>query len=302
MRRRMPPLNALRAFEAAARHLSFTRAADELAVTQAAISHQIKALEATLGVQLFVRRNRTLRLTDAGQSYLPALTGAFDAIDAATRRLAQVDRAGVLTVSVLPSFAAKWLVPRLGRFRERHPDIDVHIAPKEELTQFDRDDVDVGVRYGGGNWPGLRVVRFLTEDVFPVCSPRLQAGPVPLETPDDLRHHTFLHDDDPIGLLAWPEWLRMAGITDIDTTRGVRFRDASHMVQAAIDGLGVALGRTALVADDLAAGRLIRPFAISRPATFAYYVVTPEAWAERPKIRAFMVWLVETARAGGQRD
>ena len=295
MRRHLPPLNALRAFEAAARHLSFTRAAEELAVTQAAISHQVKALEEWLGVDLFIRRNRKLFLTEAGQAYLPPLTNAFNELDDATHRTTRVDSSGVLTVSVLPSFAAKWLVPRIGKFRERHPDIDILISPSEDLVQFDRDGVDVGVRHGSGGWPGLHSERFLTEELFPVCSPTLLDGPHPLRSPDQLRHHTLLHDDDPHGLLDWNEWLRTIGVEGVDATRGPRFRDASHLIQSAIEGQGVALGRTALVAADLADGRLVRLFEISLPADHAYYVVMPEAWVDRPKVRAFKDWLLETA-------
>ena len=285
----------MRAFEAAARHLSFTRAAGELAVTQAAVSHQIKALEEWLGVELFIRRNRKLFLTEAGQAYLPPLTSAFDQLDDATRQTTRADSSGVLMVSVLPSFAAKWLVPRIGKFRERHPDIDILISPDEKLAQFDRDGVDVGIRYGRGGWTGLRVERFLTEEFFPVCTPALLDGPNPLRQPEHLSRQTLLHDDDPVGLLDWREWLRTVGAYSVDATRGPRFRDASHLIQAAIEGQGVALGRTALVASDIASGRLVRLFEISLPADHAYYVVMPEAWVERPKVRAFTEWLFETA-------
>jgi len=178
-------------------------------------------------------------------------------------------------VSVLPSFAAKWLVPRIGKFRERHP--------------------DVGIRYGRGGWTGLRVEGFLTEEFFPVCSPALLDGPNPFRQPEHLSRQTLLHDDDPVGLLDWREWLRTVGTYSVDATRGSRFRDASHLIQAAIEGQGVALGRTALVASDIASGRLVRLFEISLPADHAYYVVMPEAWIERSKVRAFTVWLFDTA-------
>lgn len=296
MRRRLPLLNAVRAFEAAARHLSFTRAAEELSVTQATVSHQVKALEEWLGVELFNRRNRRLFLTEAGQGYLPPLTDAFDQLDDATRRTTRADSSGVLMVSVLPSFAAKWLVPRIGRFRDRHPDIDILISPDEKLAQFDRDGVDVGIRYGRGGWPGLHAERFLTEEFFPVCSPMLLDGPHPLGRPEHLRNQTLLHDDDPVGLLDWREWLRTVGVDSVDATRGPRFRDASHLIQAAIEGQGVALGRTALVANDLSSGRLVRLFEISLPADHAYYVVMPEAWVDRPKVRAFTDWLFDTSQ------
>ncbi|MFQ5785877.1 MAG: transcriptional regulator GcvA [Alphaproteobacteria bacterium] len=294
MTRRLPPLNALRAFEAAARHLSFTRAAQELNVTQAAISHQVKALEDRLGVLLFRRINRALLLTDAGQAYLPPVRDAFDRLAEATARLHAQDSRGALTVSVLPSIATKWLVPRLGRFREAQPDIDVRIAPSLHLTDFAREDVDVALRYGRGVWPGLRADRLMTEDIFPICSPKLLDGPHPLRAPADLRHYTLLHDE---GHGDWRVWLLAAGIDDIDPTRGTVFTDSGMLVQAAVEGQGVALGRSALAADDLAAGRLVRPFDVSLPAEFAYYLVCPEASAGRPKIAAFRDWLMaETAR------
>jgi LysR family glycine cleavage system transcriptional activator len=294
MARFLPPLNALRAFEASARHLSFTKAAGELNVTQAAVSHQIKALEARLGVALFKRLNRALLLTDAGQAYLPAVRDAFDAIARAT---AQVTRRGrpepkVLTVSVLPSFAAKWLVPRLGRFREAHPDIDVRISADHHMTDFGREDVDMAVRYGQGDYPGLDCVRLMTEDVFPVCSPRLLQGRHPLRTPADLRFHTLLHDDFRVD---WRIWLLAAGVQDVDPERGPAFTDSSMVVQAAVEGQGVALARSVLAAADLAAGRLVKPFDVSMPARWAYYAVCPKARRDDRRIKAFRDWLLAEA-------
>ncbi|MFQ5955784.1 MAG: transcriptional regulator GcvA [Kiloniellales bacterium] len=293
MARRLPPLNALRAFEAAARHLSFTRAAQELNVTQAAVSHQVKALEARLGIALFRRLNRALMLTEAGQAYLPAVRDAFDAIAEATRHLEAHRTGGVLTVTTLISFAAKWLVPRLGRFRAGHPDLDVRLTTSDQLVDFSRDDVDLGIRYGRGQYPGLHAVRFLTEDIFPVCSPALLAGDSPLASPADLRHHTLLHDDM---REDWRMWLLAAGVDGLDPTRGPAFSHSNLVIQAAVEGQGVTLGRGALVAEDLAAGRLVKPFAISLPAEFAYYIVAPEATAGQPKIVAFRDWLLEEAR------
>ncbi len=294
MARRLPSLNALRAFEAAARHLSFTRAAQELNVTQAAISHQVKALEGHLGVTLFRRLNRRLLLTDAGQAYLPDVRESFDRLAEATERLTARDRAGVLTVSVLPSFAARWLVPRLSAFREAYPDIDVLITPSNDIIDFARDDVDIAIRYGEGKWPGLRADRMMTEDIFPVCSPKLLEGPRPLKSRDDLRHHTLLHGDMRIN---WRMWFLAAGVEAIDSTRGPAFTDSGMVIQAAVEGHGVALGRSALATTDLAAGRLVKPFDISLPANFAYYVVSPEAAAGRPKIAAFRDWVLGTAQA-----
>lgn len=294
MSRRLPPLNALRAFEAAARHLSFTRAAEELHVTPAAISHQVKALEEHLGVKLFRRLNRALLLTDAGQACLPGLKEGFDRLAEVTERVRAQDRAGPLTVSVLPSFAARWLVPRLGRFVAAHPDIEVRLVASDALADFARDEADVAVRYGGGAWPELRADRLFTEDIFPVCSPVLLAGPHPLRTPADLCHHTLLHDQDLRE--DWRMWLLAAGVSGLDPARGPSFSHTSLLLQAAADGQGVALGRSVLVADDVAAGRLARPFDISLPAGFAYYVVYPERAADRPNIQALRDWLLGEAR------
>ena len=292
MVRRLPPLNALRAFEAAARHMSFTRAAAELNVTQAAVSHQVKTLEERLGLNLFRRHNRNLFLTDEGQAYFPAVRDALDALSAATENLRSLDTGGVLTVSVLPSFAARWLVPRLGRFRARHPEFDVRLDPSHALSDFARDGVDLAVRMGGGNYPGLHSVRLMDEVVFPVCSPDLLDGPHPLRRPQDLCHHVLLHDED---RAQWRVWLTLNRIEGVDPERGPIFIDSSNLVEAAARGQGVALGRRALVSDDLATGRLVRPFAISQPYQSAYYIVCPEGQAARPKIKAFRQWLLDEA-------
>jgi LysR family glycine cleavage system transcriptional activator len=295
MSRRLPPLNALRAFEAAARHLSFTRAAAELHVTQTAISHQIKGLEERLGVRLFRRLPRGLLLTEEAQRYLPPVRDAFDRIAAATAQLAAAGSSGSLTVSVLPSFAAKWLVPRLGRFRAAHPDLDLRISASSQLVDFARDDVDVGIRMGRGRYPGLRVDRLFGESMVPVCAPELLSGPHPLRRPEDLRHHVLLHDDDHTG---WRLWLELAGVEEVDAGRGPVFTDSAMVVQAAAEGQGIALARSVLAAGDLAAGRLVRPFEVSVPHDLAYYLVSPEATAEQPRIRAFRAWLL--AEASGQ--
>lgn len=294
MPRRLPPLNALRTFEAAARHLSFTRAADELNVTQAAVSHQVKALEEHLGLTLFRRLNRALLLTDEGQALLAPIGEALDLITAAVERLRTQDAGGALTVSTLDSIAASWLVPRLRRFRARHADIDVRITTTDQLVDFAREDVDMAIRYGRGTWPGMAAVRLMTEELFPVCSPALLESGPPLDEPSDLRHYTLLHDEMQED---WPMWLMAAGATDVDATRGPRFSHSHLVIQAAIAGEGVVLGRSALVADDLAAGRLIKPFDIGLPAEYAYYVVFPAANAQRPKVRAFTDWLREEAGA-----
>ncbi len=290
MSRQLPPLNALRVFEAAARHLSFTRAADELHVTQAAVSHQVKALEDWVGQKLFRRLNRALALTDAGQAYLPVIRDAFDRIDAGTARLRRSDRAGHLTVSVLASFAALWLVPRLGRFSQAHPEVEVRVSANDRMVDFTADDVDCAIRYGRGGWAGLRADHLLSENIFPVCAPELLEGAEPLRRPEDLRRFTLLHEslrED------WRMWLLAAGVKGVDHGRGPTFSHSTLVMKAAMSGHGVALGRSVLVADELAAGRLVRPFELSLPAEYGYYVVAPVETAERPKVRAFREWLLE---------
>ncbi len=293
MARRLPPLNALRAFEAAARHLSFTRAAGELHVTQAAISHQVKALEEHLGRKLFRRLNRALLLTDDGQAYLPSVSRAFTLLNDATSDLLTKHAPGPLTVSALPSFAARWLVPRLGRFRHIRPDIDLRIDPSAALSDFAGGDVDVGIRYGRGKYPGMRADWLMTEDIFPVCSPALLEGPHPLRDPKDLEHQVLLHDD---GHGDWRTWLLAAGVERVDPARGPIFTDSSMLIQAAMAAQGVALARGVLAADELAAGRLVRPFTLSLPTEYAYYLVCPVNTAEQPKITAFRDWLLSEAR------
>ncbi len=292
--RRLPPLNALRAFEAAARHLSFTRAADELSVTQAAVSHQVKQLEEWLGVPLFRRRPRAVLLTESGQAYLPPVREALDGLATATRRLLERQSAGVLNVSIPPSFAANWFVPRLGAFRAANPEIDVRLNATDDLVDFAHDDIDVSIRYGLGDWDGVEYEHFMDEEMFPVCAPALLARGKPLRRPDDLRHYTLLHDDMREN---WPMWLRAAGARQVDPTRGPTFNLSSLVLAAAIDGQGVALGRSSLMERDLAAGRLVRPFALALPAHFAFYVVYPPRSGDIPKVRALISWLKATVAA-----
>ena len=297
MPRRIPPLTPLRSFEATGRHLSFTKAAHELNVTQAAVSHQVKSLEKYLGLKLFRRLNRTLLLTDAGQLYLPPLTDAFEAIQRATHRLRQHHGRARLTVSVLPSFAAGWLVPRLGRFHQRCPDVNLRIHPTVAHTDFRRGDVDLGIRYGRGSYPGLRADRLMREEFYPVCSPQLQEGPVPLRDPADLTHHTLLHDE---ATVEWRTWLLAAGVEGVDAERGITVTDSSMLLRAAIAGQGVALARSVLAADEIASGRLVRPFDVDVPAEFAYYLTCPEESADQPNVAAFREWILEEARAEGE--
>jgi len=296
MARRLPPLNALRAFEAAGRHLSFTKAAGELHVTHAAISHQVRALEQHLGQPLLRRLTRAVKLTEAGRVLLPVMTEALDAMAAAVRRIGADDGQGALTISMTPAFAARWLVPRLGSFQEAYPDIDVRLAPSIQLVDFARDDVDLAIRYGRGAWPGLKSELLLTLDMVPVCSPELCRGNRPLKEPADLRHHTLLHDD--LGE-NWRRWLVAVGVEGVDPTRGPKFGDENLMLQAAIQGQGVAVAERALVAGDLAAGRLCRPFDISLPSGAGYYLVYPAPAAGRRTVKAFRDWLLAEAKPGG---
>src|SRR5258708_33846022 len=271
MSRQLPPLNALRAFEAAARHLSFTAAAAELNVTQAAISHQIRGLEARLGLKLFRRVGRGLLLADAAQAYLPEIGAAFDRLVEATRRLHQHDAAGVLSATVLPSFAAKWLLPRLGRFRAAHPEIDLRISSSTEQVDLAREDFDIALRAGGGRYPGMRVDLILTEKFFPVCSPSLLSEARPLRVPEDLRQHTLLHDE-PRDL--WQLWLNTVRIADIDATRGPGVIDSGMLIHPAIDAQAVPPAKPTPPPPDLAAGRLVRPFDQSLPPNYSYSLVS----------------------------
>lgn len=299
MSKRLPSLNAMRAFEAAARHLSFTRAAEELNVTQAAISHQVKALEEDLGISLFRRLNRALLLTAAGQALFPSIGEALDILNLAVDKLHRDDQAGELTVTTMDSFAATWLVPKLGRFRKAYPDIDVRVATSDESIDFGRTNVDLAIRYGVGNWTGVSVERLMTEEVFPVCAPELAQADTPLVCPSDLKYHTLLHDDMRVD---WRMWLMAAGQPDVDANKGPTYQHSNLVIQAAMQGDGVALSRSVLVADALEAGKLIKPFDVALPADYAYYVVCPHANLTRPKVKAFRDWLFAEAGAGTDRE
>jgi LysR family glycine cleavage system transcriptional activator len=307
MTRRLPPLNSLRAFEAAARHLSFKDAAAELNVTPGAVSQQVKQLEDHAGVALFKRMTRALALTEAGRIAAPRTTAAFDQLADAYELIRRRRGTDQLVVSVPPTFAARWLVPRLGRFQTRHPEIELRLDANNRLVDFARDDVDVGVRFGGGVYPGLVAECLLGQRVFPVCSPALLEGHPPLREPDDLRHHTLVHHQHPDAAEvdpAWAMWLEAAGVAGVDATRGPRFSTYGLATDAAAGGQGVALGDDVLVADDLASGRLVRPFAAEagRPSAFGYFVVYPEDRGDDPNIAAFSAWLHAEAAAFTSRD
>jgi len=292
MARRLPSLNGLKAFEAAARHESFTRAAEELSVTQGAVSHQVKALEAALGVRLFARERQRLAITEAGRAYLEVLRDAFDRIDSGTERLLQRQSASVLTITTSPNFAAKWLIHRLGRFSETHPEIDLRVSASLQHVDFARDDFDLAIRHGEGSWPGLHTTRLCSEQLFPVCSPKLLQGRRGLRTPGDLEHHRLLHLDT---RQDWKKWLDAASVADAVRARGPVFNQASMAIDAAVDGQGVALARTALAALDLRARRLVRPFALALDVPYAYWIVCPRPSAKLPKIAGFRDWLLAEA-------
>jgi LysR family transcriptional regulator, glycine cleavage system transcriptional activator len=299
MSRRLPSLPALRAFEAAARHLSFTKAAGELSVTPAAVSHQVRTLEEELGVRLFWRTSRAVRLTRAGESLRTGVGEGLGVIADAVDQIRGDDGRRTLTVTSSPSFAAKWLVPRLERYRQLCPDVDVRIDVSERLVDFAREDADIGIRFGSGSYPGLRADRLSDEAVFPVCSPKLLQGEHPLRHPRDLEHHTLIHDEWRAQDGTWPDWrtwLVAAGVEGIDLTRGLRISLYSLGVQAAVEGQGVVLGNTSLVADDLRSGRLVRPFELAIKVPFAYHVVSPRSTAELPLVRTFREWLLAEAR------
>ena len=275
--------------------MSFTQAAAELNVTQTAISHQIRRLEDELGLRLFVRKNRALALTAKAKDYLPGVRAAFNDLRLATDRLKRTDADHVLTISTLASLAAKWLLPQLSTFQAAHPGIDVRITTSMSLVDFKSDDVDAAIRYGRGHWPGVRAQWLMADEVFPVCSPALLEGDMPLRCPQDLARYTLLHttsyEDD------WRLWLTAAGLpTDISKQPGLSFDLILMTVQAAINGIGVAMGRTSYVQDDIERGRLVVPFKIVLPADAGFYLVSPEAVKAPPKLRLFREWLLAAAQ------
>ncbi|WP_144209826.1 transcriptional regulator GcvA [Shewanella donghaensis] len=290
MSRRLPPLNAVKAFEAAARHLSFTRAAEELFVTQAAVSHQIKALEDYLGLKLFRRKNRSLLLTEEGQSYFLDIKDIFIQLGESTERLLARSAIGSLTVSMSPSFAIQWLVPRLAKFSEKNPDIDVRIKAVDSEADSLTDDVDVAIYYGQGNWAGLRADKLRNEVLIPVCSPLLLNGPKPLNKPSDLKNHTLLHDSSRHN---WQAWFRKCGISEINVNSGPIFSHSSLVLQAAAHGQGVALGYSVLARPDIKAGRLVCPFSEVLVSKDAYYLVCQQNHSELGKVAAFREWMVD---------
>ncbi|WP_298439922.1 transcriptional regulator GcvA [uncultured Ferrimonas sp.] len=291
MSRRLPPLNALKAFEAAARNLSFTRAAEELFVTQAAVSHQIKALEEHLGLKLFRRRNRSLLLTEEGQSYFLDTKDVFTQLADATERLLARTATGSLTVSMTPSFAIQSLVPKLARFAELHPEIDVRIKAVDQDEESLTEDVDVAIYFGRGHWPGLRADKLRAECLVPLCSPRMLQGSKPLRTVEDLAKHTLLHD---MTRHNWKAWAKQHGQGLVNVNTGPIFSHSSLVLQAAIHGQGIALGSSVLARPEVEAGRLLCPFDVVLQSKSAYYLVCHESQEDLGKIQAFRDWLLQT--------
>jgi LysR family glycine cleavage system transcriptional activator len=302
-RRRLPPLRSLRAFEAAARHLSFERAGDELAVTPSAVGQQVKSLEAWLGLPLFVRLpSKGVALTPVGERYATSIGDMLDQLNEATARALKPEASRSLTVATVPSFASGWLIPRLGSLRKLHPDLDVRISVGQGRTDFAREDVDVAIRMGRGVYPGLRTDLLMEETFFAVCSAALVDDPVhPLREPADLRHHTLLHEivDTIPDYITWDKWLAAIGVEGLDTSRGPAFPHTYLTLQAAASGQGVALATNVLIGDYLEAGRLARPFPQEVKGIYQYSVVCPEATADRPLIVAFRNWILEEARLAG---
>jgi LysR family glycine cleavage system transcriptional activator len=297
MARRLPPLNGLKAFEAAARSESFTRAAEELNVTPGAVSHQVKALEDAFGLKLFHRERQRLFLTDAGRDYLAVIRDAFDGIAVGTDRLLQRQASRVLTVSTSPDFAAKWLVNRLSRFVENYPGVDLRVAAATQYADFARDEVDVAIRHGDGHWPGLDVARLYSERLFPVCSPKLVAGRNRITKAADLLKFPLLRLEDA------KNWTRLFEAAGVKATVGPGpvLNRASMLIDAAIDGQGIALARTALAAWDLINGRLVRPVDVSVRMANTYWIVCPKAASNVPKIATFRQWVLAEATEDARR-
>lgn len=293
MKRAMLPLNALRAFEAAARHLSFKNAANELSVTPAAVSQLIRSLEATLGVKLFKRSARALSLTPVAKKALQNLEGGFEQLELAVNILQDTETDPILRVATSPSFASKWLVPRIASFYNEHHDATVKVSSGMALTDFKNDEVDIAIRYGGGNYKGVFVEELLRETVFPVCAPSLLEEKT-ISRPEDLSHVTIIHDDsfsDDMSAPSWAMWLKAAGINQLDGQRALHFDHHGLAIEAAVAGRGVVMARSAIAEEDLKAGRLVRLFDQAVSIDFAHFIVCPEDKVKEEKIKVFIDWL-----------
>lgn len=294
--RRLPPLSALRAFEAVARQLSFTGAARELHVTTGAISQQVRVLEEQLGASLFQRSRRAVSLTAAGNAILPDVQAGFESLYRVLDQGLSRHASAALSISVAPSFASKWLLPRLPEFSTRFPDIELRISATAALADFAADGVDLAIRFGEGKYGSLHAERLFRESLCPMCSPKLARGKRSLRVPSDLRHFRLIHDlsvpgKNPGG--GWARWLELAGAEGVNAGRGIRFTLAELALQAAVDGAGVVLGRVVLAERDLLQGLLVRPFGQELPISASYYLVMPRKSADRPQIQAFRGWLHE---------
>lgn len=289
---RLPPLNPLRAFEATARHLSVKNAAAELCVTPGAVSQMLKTLELHLGVALFKRANRGIFLTSAGQDYLPAIRNAFRQIADATKRVENTAETGILTISVSPSFAAAWLVPRLKNFQDAHPEIDVQVRAETKLADFSHDGVDVAVRRGLGRYPGLHSEHLFAIEQVPVATPALAARFATPRNPADLVRWPHVHDAD---RKDWHLWFQSHGIDDVGPPRGPSFDDSGLVLKAVLAGQGAGLVPAAMAALDVAAGRLVKLADVIWPEAYAYYLVCPEENLEQPKVAAFRTWILGAA-------
>jgi LysR family glycine cleavage system transcriptional activator len=287
----LPPLNALRAFEAIARHLSFAKAADELHVTPAALSHQIRALEEQLGLPLFHRRTRAIELTDAGRLIYPGLHAGFESVRGAMAQLDRSRDSNVLVISATPGLVAKWLMPRLWRFLHAHPDIDARVSASLKIADFAAEGVDVAIRLSKENHPELYAERLFNDSVLPVCSPRLvEQG---LRSPADLPRFPLIHYDIPMSMRApplWADWFVVAGLQG-DATRGLKVNVADHALDAAVAGAGVSLSFKLIASDDVHSGRLVTPFGPELPLASGYNFVCPKGHEKRPNVRAFRDWL-----------
>jgi LysR family glycine cleavage system transcriptional activator len=292
MRNRLPSMTGLRSFEAAARHMSFTRAAFELNQTPTAVGHQIRKLEDLLSARLFVRNNNTLTLTDAARDYLRIVRGALLDLSFATNRMAEANDEEVLTVQCPEAFAFRYLLPRLRDFRERYPYISLRLHTGHRLEAASHGRFDVAIWHGEGTWPNVRVSRLAEEEIFPVCSPCLLDGPMPLREPEDLAGHTVIHTSSLPLREEWPLWLKAAGIGTLEFSDQLTCDSHATAIHAAAAGLGIVLARASVVAGDLAQGRLVEPFGLRIASVCAYYlVVRPQSQPPR-KVRLFAEWLV----------
>jgi len=304
MPERLPPLTALKAFEAASRLMSFQAAADELAVTPAALSFQIRQLEDHLGLKLFNRLNRAVELTEHGKLMRPGIHEAFEQMHRTMRQLRRRQQTNVLTITAGPAFTAKWLSPRLYRFIGHHSSIDARISASVGKSDLETDDIDVAIRFGGGEYPGHHSVKLMDEFVTPLCAPALLTGPNAISKPEDLEQHTLIHDDTHLGFFAlqnWTDWLKAAGVTNVDPGKsGLHFNVADHALDAAAGGGGVVLGRLSLAEPDIRAGRLVAPFDLRMKTEYSFFLICLETRKDEPAIAAFRNWILDEISGGSK--